>query len=62
MRSHSQGGRTRDQGSGRDLPGFMGVIPPCFTFPNADLTTQLPRSGSTTHVFSASIVPPGLLL
>ncbi|KAH0987777.1 hypothetical protein GBA52_014954 [Prunus armeniaca] len=44
MRSH------RDQGSGRDLPGFMGVLPPCFTIPNADLTTQLPRSGSTTHI------------
>ncbi|CAL9005854.1 unnamed protein product [Prunus brigantina] len=48
----------------------MGVTPPCFTIPNADLTTHLPRSDSTMHIFSshqadlfsASIGPPGLLL
>ncbi|CAL2247483.1 unnamed protein product [Prunus armeniaca] len=34
MRSHGQGGRTHDQGCGRDLSGFMGVTPPCFTIPN----------------------------
>ncbi|CAL2230116.1 unnamed protein product [Prunus armeniaca] len=59
MSSHGQGGRTHDQGGGRELPGFMGVTPPCFTIPNADLTTYLPRSGSTTQIFSASIVPLG---
>ncbi|CAL8118849.1 unnamed protein product [Prunus armeniaca] len=47
--------------SGR-WPRFTGVTPPCFTIPNADLTTHLPRSGSTTQIFSASIVLPGLLL
>ncbi|CAL2277574.1 unnamed protein product [Prunus armeniaca] len=35
--------------------------PPCFTIPNADLTTHLPRLGSTAQVLSASNVPPGLL-
>ncbi|CAL9021275.1 unnamed protein product [Prunus brigantina] len=39
--------RTHDQGGGRDLPRFMGVTQPCFTIPNADLTTHLPRSDST---------------
>ncbi|CAL8988554.1 unnamed protein product [Prunus brigantina] len=62
MGSHGQGGRTHDQGGGRDLPGFMGVTPPCFTIPHANLTTHLPRSDSTTQIFSASIVPPGLPL
>ncbi|KAH0973962.1 hypothetical protein GBA52_015861 [Prunus armeniaca] len=62
MRSQGQGGKTHDQGGGRDLPRFMGVTPPCFTIPNADLNTHLPRSGSTTQIFSASIVPPGLPL
>ncbi|CAL9025625.1 unnamed protein product [Prunus brigantina] len=33
----------------------MGVTPPCFTIPNADLTTHLPRSGSTTQILLASI-------
>ncbi|CAL2271514.1 unnamed protein product [Prunus armeniaca] len=45
----------------RDLLRFMGVTPPCFKIPNADLTTHLPRSGSATQVLSASNVPPGLL-
>ncbi|CAL8999485.1 unnamed protein product [Prunus brigantina] len=62
MCSHGQGCRTHDQDGGRDLLGFMGVTPPCFTIPNADLTTHLPRSGSTTQIFSVSIVPPGLPL
>ncbi|CAL2278227.1 unnamed protein product [Prunus armeniaca] len=44
MRSHGQERRAHDQGGGQDLPRFMGVTPPCFTIPNADLTTHLPRS------------------
>ncbi|CAL2259761.1 unnamed protein product [Prunus armeniaca] len=44
--------------------------PPCFTIPNADLTTHLPQSDSTMQIFlshqadlfSTSIGPPGLLL
>ncbi|CAL9024991.1 unnamed protein product, partial [Prunus brigantina] len=51
MRSHSQGRRTHDQGGGRDLPRFMGVTAPCFTIPNADLTTHLPRLDSTMQIF-----------
>ncbi|CAL2230101.1 unnamed protein product [Prunus armeniaca] len=35
--------------------------PPCFTIPNADLTTHLPRPGSTMQVLLASNVPLGLL-
>ncbi|CAL9019064.1 unnamed protein product, partial [Prunus brigantina] len=60
MRSHGHGRRTHDQGGGRDLQGFMGITPPCFTIPNADLTTHLPRSGSIIQIFSASIVPSRL--
>ncbi|CAL9005227.1 unnamed protein product, partial [Prunus brigantina] len=45
--------RTLYQGGGRDLPRFMGVTPPCFTIPNADLTTHLPRSNSTMQIFSS---------
>ncbi|CAL9004108.1 unnamed protein product, partial [Prunus brigantina] len=57
--------RTLDQGGGRDLPRFMGVTPPCFKIPNADLTTHLPQSDSTMQIFSgpqADLFQPRLAL
>ncbi|CAL9025048.1 unnamed protein product [Prunus brigantina] len=50
--------------SGR-WPRFMGVTPPCFTIPNADLTTHLPQSDSTMQIFSgpqANLFQPRLAL